>query len=95
LHDAESRLSECLPPYQNIQVLLHSVRYMATSIVMQQNDAVIAFTIVFVLDLITQFLTCMTLMVCTDVSSHSTMSRSRKPSVRREEKCIQGFGGEN
>jgi hypothetical protein len=68
---------------------------MATSIVMQQNDALIAFTIVFVLDLITQFLKCMTLMVCTDVSSHGTMSRSRKPSVRREEKCIQGFGGEN
>lgn len=36
----------------------------------------------------------MTLMVCTDVSSHGTMSRSRRPSVRREEKCIQNCGGE-
>jgi hypothetical protein len=50
---------------------------------------------VFVLDLTTQFLKCVTVMVCTDVSSHGTMPRSRKPSVRKEEKCIQDFGGEN
>jgi len=44
---------------------------------------------VFVLDLITQFLKCVTVMVCTDVSSHGTMSRSRKPSVRKEENAYR------
>ena len=64
---------------------------MGTNIVMQQDDDVSEFTMVYVLDLIIQFLKCMTLIVCSDVLSHGTMSRSRRHSVRREEKYMQSL----
>jgi hypothetical protein len=58
---------------------------------MQQDYAVSAFTMVFVLNLCTQFLKCETLMVCTAVSLLGTMSRCRRLSVRREENAYRGL----
>ena len=67
LHSDKSRLFECLPMYCNIQFLLNSVGYMGTDI-LQHNGAISVLGIMFVLDLSAQFLKCLTIMVCTDVT---------------------------
>jgi len=43
-------------PWHGIQLVPHSVGHMGTYIAVQQNDAISDFTLIFVLDLHTQFL---------------------------------------
>jgi hypothetical protein len=83
LHSDKSRLFECLPMYCNIQFLLNSVGYMGTDIV-QHNGAISVLGIMFVLDHSAQFLKCLTIMVCTDVTFCDLSPQAQWP------QCLSG-----